>query len=356
MLKKIVLYTTLLMVLSSAASAKMQKEKILVCNLAITFEKSIIIDEEKKAEEEQYDYFSFIVPHALAQNLNASGMFEAQKIDRVLPIRNFGSDLFYSEVDELGKQYNTRYIITGRGTVRGRKLTVELALVDIRERNFWAITGESFETGAELKTIISDLTAEIERKIAPLRKQERKETKELTESPFMKAYRVMDDFSFGLKTGRFFIKGPFSRIYEDAEYLTPYLSYDILKWLGVSAEADYLAADNGAIIVRNHSSLSFWGVTLNAVFSYHVFQYFGVKLTAGCGASIGKIYLSSTDNPLSGLVKHKQSVDPYLTIAASFILLFRPLELQFGTGYKSAFFKGKSLSLLTVFFGIGYHL
>jgi hypothetical protein len=166
----------------------------------------------------------------------------------------------------------------------------------------------------------------------------------------------MQNLSFGVKAGHFFIKGPFSKIYDDFDYAAPYLSYGIIKWLGVSAEADCLITENGSKIVKTKSSMMLWGVTINADFSYRFFEHFGVRLSTGFGASVGKIYINSTDNPFAGVVSQKKSIDPYLNISASFNLLFNPIEIQFGGGFKSAFFKGKSLSLLAVFFGIGYHL
>ena len=366
MLKRIIISLILIHALSPAVFSEARKEKVLIYNLPVIYEKSIIIDEDKKGEQDRHDYYSFIIPHAIAQNLNASGKIEAQKIDGELPLKDIGSDAFYSEMRKIGAEYSARYLIGGRATFKRKKLTIELAVVNVKENDFTGITKETFETGAELKTVITDLTSEIEkilessiaiaeRREKPIEKREEKK-EEPAVSPFLKGYRAMENLSFGAKTGRIFIKGSFSKLYDDFFYVSPYLSYGILTWLGVSAGADYLSAENGSKIVRRNSTMLMWGVTINADFSYRFFEHFGVMLSAGFGTSFGRIYLRSSDNPFDGLVKQKYSIDPYLNISASFNLLFRPIELQFGGGYKSAFFKGKPLSLLAVFFGIGYHL
>jgi hypothetical protein len=368
MLKRAIISAILIHALSPALFAETPKGKVLIYNLPVIHEKSIIIDEEKKEKEDRYDYYSFIIPNAIAQNLNASGNMEVQKIDGELSLKDVGSDAFYSDMRKIGAEYSAQYIIGGRATIKGKKLTIELAVVNIKENDFTGITKETFETGAELKNVINDLTLDIERiletaaaaerrekrKERPVKREEQKEAPAV--SPFLKGYRAMENLSFGVKTGRIFIKGSFSKLYDDFFYMSPYVSYGILKWLGVSAGADYLSAENGTKIVKLNSSMLLWGVTINADLSYRFFEQFGVMLSAGFGASMGRIYLNSSDNPFGSLVKQKKSTDPYLNISASFNLLFKPIELQFGGGYKSAFFKGKNLSLLAVFFGIGYHL
>jgi hypothetical protein len=380
MLEKTLTCATLVLALSAAAiAAEPARGKVLIFNIPIAFEKSIIVEDGKKEPADRYEYYSFILPDTLARSLNASGTCEALKLDRELPVKDIGSDTFYREAERLGAEYAAHYILTGTGTVRGKKLTLELALVDIARKDFIAIIKESFETGAEMKGLISELTADIGQRIGPLYGTDRSEGRETgrkeetrkqedtgrkdkpyppveKSSPFLDAYRAMEPLSFGIKTGRFFIMGPFSRTYEDSEYVNPYLCYGILSWIGVSAEADYLSAGNGDIITRVKSSLSLWAISLNGVFSYRFFPQFGVRLSAGGGASVGRIYLSGSDNPFRGLTRQKQSRDPYLNLAGSFDLLFRPVEIQFGAAYKAVIFKGTPLHLLTIFCGIGYHL
>jgi hypothetical protein len=366
MLKRAIISIILIHAFSPAVFAEAPKGKVLIYNLPVIHEKSIIIDEDKKEEEDRYDYYSFIIPNAIAQNLNASGKIEVRKIDGELSLKDIGSDAFYSEMRKIGAEYSAQFIIGGRATIKRKKLTIELAVVNIKQNDFTGVTKETFETGAELKNVINDLTLDIEkildsaaavaerREERPVKREEVQEEQVI--SPFLKGYRAMENLSFGVKTGRIFIKGSFSKIYDDFFYVSPYISYGILKWLGVSVGTDYLSAENGSKIVKRNSSLLMWGATVNADLSYRFFEQFGVMLSAGFGASYGKIYLISSDNPFNSLVKQRKSLDPYLTISASFNLLFRPVELQFGGGYKSAFFRGKSLSLLAVFFGIGYHL
>ncbi|MBP7736267.1 MAG: hypothetical protein KA369_09880 [Spirochaetes bacterium] len=366
MLKRFSIYAALILALSVAASAQTRKDRILIYNISIAYEKSIFIDTRRKAATEEFGHFSFIIPHTIAQNLNSSGRVEARKIDGELPIKDMGSDAFYDDMERLGNRYGAQYIIGGRATVRGRKLSLELALINVKTRDFIAIIKDSFETGAELKSIINEISVNIEQKLGVYRAEtagrrrggERREGRvETGPSPFLKVYRgALDRVGFGVQTGRFFIKGPFSRIYADSEYYSPYLSCDILKWFGLTAQADYLKADNENIIVKQRSTMMLWAVTLNADFTYMFFEHFGVKLTAGFGASMGRIVMGTGDNPFLGIVSARKSNDPYLNLAASLNLRFKPLEINAGGGYKSAFFKGKSLSLITVFFGVGFHL
>jgi len=375
MLKTAIISAMLIHGLSPAATAATPKVKVLIYNLPVVHEKSIIIDEEKKGEEDRYDYYSFIIPNAIAQNLNASGKIEIRKIDGEISLKDIGSGAFYEDMRKIGAEYSAQYIIGGRAAIKGKKLTIELAVINVKENDFTGITKETFETGAELKAVINDLTLNIEkifetaaatehrekreeraekREELPGKREERKE--EIAVSPFLKGYRAMENLSFGAKSGRIFIKGPFSKLYDDFFYVSPYLSYGILTWLGVSVVADYFSAENGTKIVKVNSSMLLWGVTVNADLSYWFFEHFGVTLSAGFGASTGRIYLNSSQDPFGSLVKQRKSTDPYLNISASFNLLFRPIELQFGGGYKSAFFKGENLSLLAVFVGIGYRL
>jgi hypothetical protein len=358
MIKNIIISAMLALALSLPAFAEAQKEKVLVYNLEIVREQSIYDDEEGD-NKEQYDYYSFIIPQAITQNLGASGVMESQKMEGILPKGDVDSEAFYVDIRKIGEEHKARYIIGGKGTIVGRKLTIELDVIDLKKREVTIITRESHETGAELRSIISDLTTEIEQKLGMHgddRDREKSRPAPVDNSPFLRFYRAMEGLSFGVKTGRFFIKGPFSSMYEDSDYVGPYLSYGILKWLGVTAEADYIASSHVNEISRYRSTLSLWGITLNADFSYRFFSHFGVKLSGGFGASIGRIDLATSDNPFMSINRRRKSTDPYLNIAASFNLIFKPVELQFGGAYKSAFFKGTSLSLLTIFVGIGYCL
>lgn len=363
--KRIFITAILALALSTAASAQARKEKVLIYNISIAYEKSIFVEERRKPSDDQFGHFSYIIPHTITQDLNTAGRIQAVKLDGEMPLKDIGSDAFYDDMKMIGDRYGAQYIIGGRATVRGRKLSLELALVNIGTRDFIGIFKDSFETGAELRTTISDISKTIEQKLGVYRKEAREGGKgrggrgkqqPIGPSPFLKAYRALSGLSFGVKTGRFFIKGPFSKVYEDSTYYTPYLSYGILAWFGLTAEADYLAAENGTINVFQPSSLQMWGITLNADFSYLFFEHFGVRFSAGFGASTGKITMSTSDNPLIGLRPEKKSTDPYLNMAASFNLQFKPVEIHVGGGYKSAFFRGKSLSLITIFFGIGFHL
>lgn len=366
MWKRILISTTLILALSTAASAQMRKDRILIYNISIAYEKSIFVDERRKVIDDQFEHFSQIIPHTITKNLNASGRVEAKKLEGELPIKDIGSDAFYNQMEAVGDRYGAQYIIGGRATVRGRKLSLEFALINIKTRDFIGIITDSFETGAELKSTIGNISANIEQKLGIYQKEAldgikqrgRREGKQqpIKPSPFLTAYRALSGLSFGVKTGRFFIKGSFSKVYEDSTYYSPYLSYGMLKWLGLTAEADYLTADNGNIIIKQRSSMQLWGLTLNVDFSYMFFTHFGVRFSAGCGASLGKISMTSSENPFIGLNREKKSTDPYLNLAASFNLQFKPVEIHVGGGYKSVFFKGKSLSLITVFFGIGFHL
>ncbi len=366
MVKRLFIHAALILALSAAASAQTRKDRVLIYNISIAYEKSIFVDTRRKSGAEEFGHFSSIIPHTIAQNLNSSGRVEARKIEGELPIKEMGGDAFYDDMERLGHRYGAQYIVGGRATVRGRKLSLELALINIRTRDFIAIIKDSFETGAELKSIINEISANIEQKLGVYRMEtadrrgrgERREGRaETGPSPFLKAYRgALDRVGFGVQTGRFFIKGPFSRLYADSEYYSPYLSCDILKWFGLTAQADYLKADNENIVVKQRSAMMLWAVTLNADFTYMFFEHFGVRLTAGFGASMGRIVMGTGDNPFMAITTARKSYDPYLNIAASLKLRFKPLEINAGGGYKSAFFRGKSLSLITVFFGVGFHL
>lgn len=361
--------TTALLLFSLSAAADTPREKVLIFNLSIIHEKSVLVDTHKK--EERFDYYSLIIPHTIAKHLNVSGKVEAQKIGEELPLKDIGSGEFYERMGALAAGHAAGFLLGGKGTIRGRKLTLELALIDVRKKDFSAIIKETFETGAELKNIIAEVSADIERRLAisidetraeKIKKEPAPETGAIETpeaapvSPFLKMYRALDGLSFGIRTGNFFIKGPFSKIYEDSEYIGPYLRYGILSWLGASIQADYLCADNGEIVVRKNSSMALWGISANADFTWRLFSRFGLRLSVGTGVSIGRIYLWGSENPFGGLNKQEQSIDPYLNCAVSTIIQLMPVEIEFGGSYKSAFFKGKSLSLLAVFFGIGYHL
>jgi TolB-like protein len=354
MLKTIIIPLCILCILANDARAQARKDKVLIYNHEITFEKSILADKEETPEEERYDYYSTIIPHTLARNLQKAGKFEIQRIDEMLQLEGMGSDLFYKQMEKLGREHSAQYIIAGSSSVRGKKLKIDLTVINFKKKDFSPITKESFETGAELINIIDDLSAEAGQKLETYQKENAK--RYYGESPFLKTYRALEGFSFGVKTGRFFIKGAFSHLYEDAEYINPYLFYDATSWFGVSAEGDYLNTKNGKKIVSKKSSMLLWGLSLNANFTYWLFKNFGIRLSGGFGASIGRIYLGATDNPFNELQSRKQTTDAYLNVSATFNLRFKPVDVQFGSSYKHVFFRGRPLQLITVFCGIGFHL
>ena len=342
----------MIFLLAAAALGQPRKEKVLFYNCSVTFEK-IMKPGAGKAQAEGYDFYSTIIPYTIARNLESTGTYDVHRVDELLPPEGMGSDLFYKRMQKLGTDNSAQYIITGSVTVAGKKLAIDLFVINIGGRDFALISRESMETGAELRNITDEIASDIEKQLDAYRKTPAKRAEE---SPFMKSYRVLDNFSFGIRAGKFFIKGPFSHVYENSDLISPYLFYGIVNWFGLSAEADYLSTDNGNKFILNKSSMLLWGVTLNGNFTYWFFTYFGIRLSAGFGASIGRIYLNSSNNPFNGLETKRQSVDPYLNVSASFIVPVKPIELQFGSSYKNDFIKGKRLQLITIFCGIGIHL
>jgi hypothetical protein len=356
MFEKTIIPLALFLVIAAPALSESRREKVLVYDLRVSFEKDT---ESGTAGEERYDYYSSIVPYTIARSLESAGKFEVRKVDGMLPAIEAGSDLFFDQMGKIGAEHSAQYIITGSVTVTGKKLAVELIIINIRAKKIFNISGESLETGAELIHIIDEITGDIGQKLA-LYQEETERPKEpekrVEVSPFMKVYRALENLSFGAKAGRFFIKGPFTHAYEDSDYLTPYLAYGITGWFGLSAEADLLKADNGNIFVLKRSSMLLHGLTLNGNFTYWFFTHFGARISVGGGPSISRIYLNISDNPFDNLVVKKQSVDPYINLSASFHIIFKPVELQFGSAYKHAFFKGGGLQLITVFCGVGFHI
>jgi len=356
MLEKIIIPLAIFLMITSPALSESRREKVLVYDLRVAFEKGV---DPGAVVAERYDYYSSIIPYTIARSLESAGKFDVQKIEGMLPTAETGSDLFFDQMRRIGAEYSAQIIIAGGVTVTGKKLAVELIIINIRAKNIFKISRESLETGAELIHIIDDITADIGQKLALYQKEtERpKEAEKRVEvSPFIHAYRALEKLSFGAKAGRFFIKGPFTHANEDSDYLTPYLAYGIMGWFGLSAEADLLKADNGDIFVLRRSSMLLYGLTLNGNFTYWFFTHFGARLSVGGGPSISRIYLNVSDNPFNNLVIKKQSVDPYLNLSASFNIIFKPVELQFGSSYKHAFFKGRGLQLITLFCGIGFHI
>lgn len=385
---------------ASPLHAGPEKEKVLIYNMNVTYQNPPDEDRESEKEKEKeteeefernkviedvedehggYEYFSFIVPNTLAKNLAARNNYEIQRIQEILPVTAApGSKQFFNEIDRIGKEQKARFIITGTIAVKGKKMELSLQFINVAARTMVPFSKESMETGAELKDIIVDISTDFKEKTEIIEKdtgrktledtredtradkrerQDKKETwNERYDSPFLKAYAFFGNFSFGVRGGRYFIKGSFSRQYEDSEYISPYLSYHILKWLGVSASSDYITADNGSKFVLRKSTLLLWGSSINMEFTYWIFKFFGVQLSTGGGLSYSMIHLRDQDNPLSALQSRKMSLDPYLNMSASFKLFFRPVEIQFGSAYKSVFYRGKSLDLIAVFFGLGFRL
>jgi hypothetical protein len=236
MLKKIIIPLIMIFLLAAAAHAQSRKEKVLFYNCSITFEKVMKPDAGKAARAEGYDYYSTIIPYTIARNLESTGKFDVHRLDELLPLEGAGSDLFYKRMQKLGVDNSAQYVIAGSVTVTGKKLAIDLFIINIGGRDFTLISRESFETGAVLRNITDDIAAEIGKQLDAYQKMHEKRVEE---SPFMKAYRVLDDFSFGVKAGKFFIKGPYSHIYENSDHISPYLFYGIVNWFGLSAEAEF---------------------------------------------------------------------------------------------------------------------
>ncbi len=323
---------------------------------------------EDEFEHGNYEYLSYIVPDTLSKNLVAQNNYEIQRILEILPVTGApGSAKFFTEAERIGREHSARYIITGKIAVKGKKMEVDIQFINIAARTLVPFIRESMETGAELKDIIVDISTEFKEKAAVIDRDAGRKTQEDTRrkadedvrpdqsvSPFLKAYAFLGNLSFGVRGGRVFIKGAFSRVYEDPEYVGPYLSYRILNWLGFSASSDYLSADNGNRRVFRKTTLLLWGSSINADFSYWMFNSFGVQLSTGFGVSYSLIQQMDQSNLVGKLQARRKSIDPFLNLSASFKLFFRPVEIQFGAGYKSVFFRGRSLDLIAVFFSFRF--
>jgi len=124
----------------------------------------------------------------------------------------------------------------------------------------------------------------------------------------------------------------------------------------MTLQTDYLSAENLTKNILHRSALLLWGSTINADINLRMAPRFGITLSPGFGMSYGSIYLYSSSNLFQALVYRRHSMDPYLNTAAFFWLRFNPMTMRFGSSFKTVFFKGKPLYLITAFFGIGYHL
>jgi hypothetical protein len=179
--KKIIILV-LMSIIAIPARGQTRAIKILVYNFTITFEKTILEKTDREAEEERYDFYSTIIPTTIGRNLSGAGGYEVERMYELLPLVGMGSGLFYQQMRTIGAAHSAQYIIAGHGTVRGKKLSVELFLINLKGRNIANIKGESYETGAELKGIIDELAAGITRNLDAFEKEN---AKRYVASPFM---------------------------------------------------------------------------------------------------------------------------------------------------------------------------
>lgn len=347
----------ILLCAAHAASA-VQKERIVIFELSIVYKKSFImgLDNEPEKKDEARDYYAMIIPRTLAKELSGTDDCEVVPVDQPMPLEGFGSDAFYDNMTALVAPYGARYCVGGRVTMQGIKITVELAVIDLKTRDFFAVTRDTYETGAELMKIISDLSKDVRAKLARYRDAVRPIPPQEKPSPFLNFYRSLSRLSFGVQGGHLFIKGAFARVYGDGNFISPHLSLDLTPYVGITLQTDFLSAENLSKNILHRSALTLWGSTINADVIVRMAPRFGITLSPGFGVSYGSIYLYNSFNPFQALVYRRHSMDPYLNTAAFLWLRFDPVTMRFGSSFKAVFFKGKPLYLIAAFFGIGYHL
>ncbi len=341
-------------------------------------------------DTENFQYYSFIVPHTISRNIQASNRIRIKRINTLFPLNTNSEtsteekmDRFFSKLSKAHKDID--FIVTGSCHAEAdkqskkniqvfdftkkakkkshhepiiKKLSIKLNIIDIQGGNILSMEQESTETGVIMKDIIDTVSDKITSATIELN---RENVERYASSSFADFYRSLSFMTFGFDTGQVRFTGSWENLYNNTQFIRGFLYFDtdsVIPYTGLSLNEEYFSSDNDDKESANPSILSTWNTSLDFHFNIKFSEFFRLSLSAGGGLAFSQIMISPPGggDPFTEPLSEEKSTDPYVSSGLCMIVSLSNIEIRGGAFYKGIYFNDKPLHMYTLQGGIAFHL
>lgn len=344
----------------SAAVETERKNRLIIYNFQTLKPAPEEIKKGKKPGE--YEYYSIILPETISKKLQeserfiinrGSGFLLDNKADSIDTIRaNYIGELSY-----VAKETASDYVIAGQFEVKKSILNVRIFIYNARLNDLQEVTASEAETGLYLKDTIDSLSEDIEEKIKDIiveQQDKGKKKKEEYKYPFYILAKPLEYTSIGLDAGYIYMSGKWQDTYNNSEYYSPYIAFDILSFLDITFKFDYFNTDSDHKTVLNYSSMNVMGGSALLGLKYQIFSNLGIYLTAGGGVARSEISIKP-GGPFEASLSKRKFTDPAAEAGLGIKLNISSIYVRSGVTFKRIHFKDDPMDLRIIYGGAGIH-
>lgn len=344
----------------SAAEVTGRKNRLIIYNFQTL--KPTPEESKKGKKTVEYGYYSIILPETISKKLQESerfiinrgqGHLLGNKADSLDTIRAN----YTGELSSIAKQTASDYVIAGQYEVKEGILNVRIFIYNARSNELDEANASEAETGLYLKDTIDSLSEDIERKIKDIivEKEEKVEKKrEEKRYPFYILAKPLEYTSIGLDAGYIYMSGKWKDTYNNNEYYSPYIAFDILSFLDITFKFDYFNTNSEHKTVLNYSSMNIMGGSALLGLKYQVFSNIGIYLTAGGGVARSEISINP-GGPFEASLSKRKFTDPAAEAGLGIKINISSIYVRSGVTFKRIYFKDDPMDLRMVYGGAGIH-
>jgi hypothetical protein len=312
--------------------------------------------ENVKNKENNYKYYSIVIPRTILKSLNNSGNFEVKIETGPFTIETDIQDKsekkkYIKKLTDLGSQNNSDYIITGNYNVAGKRITLRLVIFDVKGKQIEIIDHSSDELGVKLRITTDQLSQIISEKIANLDKLFRESE---AASRFNPLHTPLSIITLGVDSGYLYMMGEWRSLYKDTFYIAPFIDFDLTDYLALSLKFTSIESNSKDDETSIRSRIKILSSSLSLSYLYRFNSSFGWGLSAGGGASKTTVTIDPGP-PFTGSLSEEDSYDPNVDISSFFTYSLSTFTFKTGFQYKRIFYTGEPMDNGIIFAGIGFH-
>lgn len=314
-------------------------------------------EEGKKVKtQEDYAYYSVILPETVSKKLQESDKFIISRDKKAIlgnspdPVEVIKEN-YEGELSSEAKNTGSDYLIAGQYEVKDGILYVRILIYNALIKDLQEVSTSGNETGLYLKNTTDTLSESIDEKLKHIIVAEIEKS---GKSPFLPLAKPLQYTSIGFDSGYVYITGKWQDIYNNAVYYSPYISFDITGFLDLTLKFDYFNTDSENKDTATSSALSLTGGSLLLSLKYQALSNLGLYLYGGAGYSHSEITVDPS-GPFTASLAEEKSNDPSAEIGFGLKINLYPIFLRTGIEYKKIFFKDEPMNLGIIYAGAGIH-
>ncbi len=321
-----------------------------------------------ESKNEDYRYYSYIIPDSIAIELKKHENFKVQTLPVTMEyVENANTPELVSDdislLTQRGKKLNADYIVIGSYVVENFEISIRSQVFNVNTGNIVDVRSTKEKLGALLFVIIDNISNEINTK---LQEQYTEEKSKIAVSPFIGTYEAMRGIEFGISYGKAYPMGVWKDTYNETEIVDVFAGYNFsnsgkytsfVKDLACYLHFEFLSFDNEYMDDTIRSNMNVYIPSLSVGYVYDLSDRFSMigEFSGGAAISQIRIPVGSDDGPLSPTYR-ENSLDPYASFSLRGAIEFNPLTFTGGIAFKRIQYKDEALNMATLLFGIIYSI